>query len=272
MPKYPKLRFVVTEFDGEENGEFHWGRARNKVFDRFYYIQEISDPEESVIEMEALIEHDREFIDAYNSVGFFELDLYNYGYALNMFDQAYRIGNKCIPADFKGRIAWAFVDNRPFLRAMQGLGLTYLLMQKWDRASEVFKKMLAYNQNDNQGIRALAIQSFIAQGKFADVLKICKLYPEDILPDTIYGAVLAHVRLGHVEQTKDAIANAIEFSPNVASELIRKKHKVIESVNQGSVVVGGEDEAYEYWERVGQYWTDPKILKLLENALKKQAS
>ena len=150
---------------------------------------------------------------------------------------------------------------------MQGLGLAYLFMREWEKASQIFSKMLNYNPEDNQGIRALIIQSYLAMGKFKDVLKINKLFPEDILPDTLYGAVLANHRLDKIDEAKKALKTAIVYSPNVAKELIKKNHTKKELSD--SVIVGGEEEAYDYWERNGLFWTDPKILKFVEDGLMK---
>ncbi|MBC8182053.1 hypothetical protein H8E88_13120 [candidate division KSB1 bacterium] len=269
MPKYPKLKFKIHDFDGIQNGQFVWGNSRREIFDRYYDAVEKADPEEAAIDFEEIIEDDPEFIDAHSSLGFLELDFFNNGNAFHYFNQGFQLGNKLISRDFKGQIIWGMMENRPFLRTMQGLGLTYLFMREWEKASQIFSKMLNYNPNDNQGIRTLIIQSYLAMGKFGDVLKINKLFPEDIMPDTLYGAVIANYRLDKMDKAKKALKDAIEFSPNVAKELIKKKHKKIESEMPGSITVGGEDEAYDYWERVGPYWTDPKILKFVEDGLKK---
>ncbi len=269
MPNYPKLKFNTHKYESETEGEFLWSKSRNKIFERFYDADEITEPDTAINELQKIINDDPEFIDAYNSIGWWELSLRNYGNAFHCFMNAFKIGDKLIPKNYNGRIIWGILSNRPFLRSMHGLGLTYLFMQEWDKSSKIFKKILRYNPNDNQGIRALAIQSYLAQGKFEDVLNICKMYPEDIMPDTLYGAVLANYRLDRIKKAEEALKKAIEFSSNVAKELLKKKHKQIESELPGTVSAGGVDEAYEYWQRVGHYWTDPEIMKFIEDGLKK---
>ena len=266
MSKYPKLKFEIHDFDGEVTGAFEWGNSRSAIFDRYYNAQELSDPNEAAFEFEGIIKDDPEFIHAHSSLGFLELDYYNNGNALHYFKKGYQLGNKLIPKNFRGQIIWAMMENRPFLRVMQGLGLSYLFMRKWKKAAQIFEKMLKYNPNDNQGIRALSIECYLAMGKYDKILKINKQFPQDILPDTLYGAVLANYRLDKIKEAEEALKLAIEFSPNVANELIKKSHKKIQLTR--SVTVGGEDEAYGYWERIGLYWTDPKILKFIKNGLK----
>lgn len=136
-------------------------------------------------------------------------------------------------------------------------------------ASKIFSKMLQYNPNDNQGVRALIVQSYIAHGKFKDIIKIGKMYPADILPDTLYGLVLAYYRLDKNKEAEESLKNAIKYSPNVGKELIKKRYKEIKGKLPGTIHVGRVDEAYEYWERIGQYWTDPKLLYFIEQCLNK---
>jgi len=267
MSKYPKLKFRVIKYEDEMSGEFAWGEKRYDVFDKFYDLEEISELTIAINALEEIIEDDPEFIDAYNSLGWIELDSFNFGNALPYFMKGYKIGNKLIPAKFNGQIQWGWIANRPFLRAMHGLGMVYLNIQEWDKASRIFKKMLKYNPSDNQGVRGLIIQSYIAQGKFKNVLDVCNMYPGDCLPDTLYGSVLAYCKLEKFKLAEKKLKIAINILPNVAKELIKKKHKKIESKFPDSVTVGGEDEAYEYWEQVGQYWTEPKILKFIKEGL-----
>ncbi|MBN2410266.1 hypothetical protein JXQ31_01155 [candidate division KSB1 bacterium] len=269
MLNYPKLKFKIHQYKDETEGEFLWSKSRNKIFERFYDADEITEPDTAIYELQKIIKDDPEFIDAYNSIGWWELDLFNYGNAYLYFMNAFRIGDKLVPKNYNGKIMWGITGNRPFLRSMHGMGVAYLSMHEWEKSSKIFKKILRYNPIDNQGVRALAIQSYIAQGKFEDVLKVCKMYPDDILPDTLYGAVYANYRLEKIKNAEEALKKAIQFSSYVAKELLKTKHKQIESELPGSVSVGGEDEAYEYWERVGHYWTDPKIKKFIENGLNK---
>lgn len=269
MPNYPKLKFKIDNYMGEMSGVFMWGNARNKLFERYYDAEDIEEPDTAYDELFGIIEDDPEFIDAYSSLGWWEIRLRNHGNAYCHFYNAFTIGNNLVPKNFPGNILWAIPDNRPFLNAMHGLGLTNLYMREWDKAANIFKKMLHYNPNDNQGVRALLIESYLAQGKFKKILSLCKMYPHDMLPDTMYGAVLAQFRLDNMVKAEEALQEAIEYSPNIAKELLKKKHVMIESDDPGTVTVGGEDEAWEYWERVGLHWTDPKLLQFIAEGLKK---
>ncbi len=264
MRKYPNLKFIC---DNKE-GVFDWGEERDVLWERLYHAEDIDDIEEYILELRSIIEEDPEFIAAYNGLGGLEISLNNYGNALLIFETAYKIAKKYIPRDFKGRIPWGFIDNRPFLRTLNGLGHVYLFIREWRKASLIFEKILKYNPDDNQGIRSLAIHSYIAQGKFKNVLKICRNYPNDILPDVPYGKVLAYYRLDKLEKAKKALEEAIEISPNVAKELIKSRHK--KPLDDGSITLGGEEEAYYYWKQLGEYWTDVKLKKLIKETLEEK--
>lgn len=268
MSKYPELKFKVYEGEEAPTGVFEWGASRKEIFDRFYEAQEIEDAGSASFNLETILEDDPEFIDAYSSLGWMELDLFNYGNAFSFFMEGYSVGTAVIPKNYRGRIEWAHTENRPFLRVMQGVGVTYLNIEEWDRAIKVFADMLNYNPNDNQGVRALLMQCYIAQGKFKEILKLCDMFSDDTLPDILYGKVMACYRLEKQRDAEEALKAAIEFLPNIAKELLKKKHKQPKEYASDVVTVGGDDEAYDYWLRNGQYWTDPALLKFIEKGLK----
>ena len=262
--KYGKLKFKIYDYDGEINGEFDWGSNRKDIFDRFYDADEIDDQDLAYKELLKITNDDPEFIDAYNSLGWWELNFYNYGNALNYFETAYRIGSKLIPKEFKGTILWGFLHNRPFLRAMHGLGLVYEYMGEYEKAVNIYDKVLKYNPNDNQGVRALAIETNLFMGNYKKILNICKFYPEDIMPDTLYGKFVAHYRLGQKDKAAEILKEANKTLPNVTRELLKEKHKKIESKRPGTITVGGEDEAYDYWHRTRVIWTDPELIRFIK--------
>jgi hypothetical protein len=50
---------------------------------------------------------------------------------------------------------WGLIDNRPFLRCLQGYGLCLWRLERWEEAERVFERMIWMNPSDNQGIRFL---------------------------------------------------------------------------------------------------------------------
>lgn len=268
MSKYDKLKFNHSSSEGA----FDWGKNRFELFERFYDADEIFDKEIAESEFKMIIEGDPEFIDAYNSLGWLAMEDFNYGIAQSYFQKAFKIGNSLIPKSFKGEIIWGIIDNRPFLRAMHGLGLSYLYINEFEHALKYFKKNLEYNSNDNQGIRALAIHCYIALGEFKNVLKINGLFPGDAMVDTMYGKVYALYNLQKTKEAEQALEEALKYLPLVAKELSSKNHKPVYNNYPGTITMGGQDEAYDYWKRLGQYWTNPQLKEFLKNGLVKFAS
>ncbi len=76
-------------------------------------------------------------------------------WALSHYEVGVRIGELSLGDDFDGVLAWGLIDNRPFLRCMQGYGLCLWRLERWEEAEHVFERMLWMNPSDNQGIRIL---------------------------------------------------------------------------------------------------------------------
>ena len=85
------------------------------------------------------------------------------------------------------------------------------------------------------------------------------------MPDTLYGKFVAHYRLGQKDKAAEILKEANKTLPNVTRELLKEKHKIILSDRPGTITVGGEDEAYEYWKRTRVIWTDPELIRFIKN-------
>lgn len=75
--------------------------------------------------------------------------------ALGFYQAGVTIAELALGEVFTGVLAWAEIDNRPFHRALHGLGLTLWRLAEWDAASTVFGNCLWLDPGDAQGIRYL---------------------------------------------------------------------------------------------------------------------
>jgi len=75
--------------------------------------------------------------------------------AIRHYEVGVRIGEWSLGKDFNGLLPWGFIDNRPFLRCMQGFGLCLWRLRRFPDAWSVFNRMLWLNPSDNQGMRFL---------------------------------------------------------------------------------------------------------------------
>ncbi|MFD7663466.1 hypothetical protein [Streptomyces sp. NPDC059788] len=75
--------------------------------------------------------------------------------ALGFYQTAVAVAELSLPPSFTGVLAWSELDNRPFHRALHGLGLTWWQLGETAHATAVFGNSLWTNPDDNQGIRYL---------------------------------------------------------------------------------------------------------------------
>ena len=182
----------------------------------------------------------------------------------DLWEQTNRIGHKAFPQDFelgKDRLEWGWLENRPFLRCLHGLALARYYDGEIEEALKLFQELLSLNPNDNQGVRALATEALFKLKRFEAVLEVTEQYPDDVMPETLYGRALALFKLGRQQEAAKALQEAIDYLPLVAKELLKKKHRLPRTAMPDMVTMVGEDEAYYYWELWGQIWKeDPEAL------------
>jgi len=101
-----------------------------------------------------LCQSDLRCLDAHAHLGNFSFDnlLEN---AIRHYEVGLRIGELSLGDGFDGVLHWGLIDNRPFLRCMQGYGLCLWRLGHFDDAECVFDRMLWLNPSDNQGVRFL---------------------------------------------------------------------------------------------------------------------
>lgn len=75
--------------------------------------------------------------------------------AIVHYEVGVRIGELSVPVAFDGLIVWGRIYNRPFLRCLHGYGLCLWQLGRAVEASQVFRRILSMNPNDNQGVRFL---------------------------------------------------------------------------------------------------------------------
>jgi tetratricopeptide (TPR) repeat protein len=225
---------------------------------------------ESIFHM--ILESCPDFLDAYHHRALIlSSDSETSEIAFHLWYEAVELGKSCFPKKFdieKDLLEWGWLENRPFLRNYEGLALAYSERGDVEKGLEIFNQLLSLNPNDNQGIRALAIDANFTLHRPQSVLEISKKYPHDMLSDTLYGKVLALLQLGKNDKATTALQSAYERLPLVAEELIRSRHRRPKSVANGYITVGGKDQAYEYWKSTQDFWkTTPGAIEFVKEFL-----
>jgi tetratricopeptide (TPR) repeat protein len=102
----------------------------------------------------ALLAADLRCLDAHAHLGNLLFDG-SPGDAVRHYEVGVRIAELSLGEGFDGVLPWGLVDNRPFLRCLNGYGLCLWRLGRLDEAARVFDRMLWMNPSDNQGIRSL---------------------------------------------------------------------------------------------------------------------
>jgi len=101
-----------------------------------------------------LLAADLRCLDAHAHLGNFLFD-HSPEKAIRHYEVGVRIGALSLGEGFNGVLHWGHINNRPFLRCMQGYGLCLSRLGRHKEAEEIFTPMLWLNPTDNQGIRFL---------------------------------------------------------------------------------------------------------------------
>jgi hypothetical protein len=75
--------------------------------------------------------------------------------ALWHYERGVLIGRLSLVEDLDCVLPWGLIDNRPFLRCMQGLGLCLWRLQRFEEAESLFQRILWLSPSDNLGVRFL---------------------------------------------------------------------------------------------------------------------
>jgi tetratricopeptide (TPR) repeat protein len=250
--------------------EFVFPDAYNDLMDEFHsgcesYEEGNLDQAEKVFKM--VLAQMPDHLDAIHHLALVlsERDLYDQ--ARELWEQAVRIGRKAVTQDFepgKDRLEWGWLENRPFLRCLHGLALARYKEGQIEEALRLFQELLSLNANDNQGVRAMTQEALFELGRLEDALKLAERYPNDVMPETLYGRALALFKLGRQREATAALKEAVKYLPLVRKELLETKHHLPRTARPDRVTCGGADEAYYYWEHWGRFWgKDPEALEWL---------
>lgn len=239
--RYPTLDQAVRETFYEILDEWRAGAPFDHVDRRF----------------RQLIDAYPEYIDARHHLAMLLGEMGRADEAHDLWERTVADAMACLPDAFRmgeDKMPWFELDNRPFLRAYHGLALDLANRGEVHQAYEMFHHILVMNPSDNQGARALAVEFAFYLERPTDVLDVCKRYPNDILPQILYGRSLAHYQLDHHEEAEVALSRAVDRLPKIAEELVKERHEKPETFREDRVTIGGDDEAYHYWIDNGPYW------------------
>jgi tetratricopeptide (TPR) repeat protein len=212
-------------------------------------------------------------IDAYNHLSLAFKNQKKTFESLLTAEKAYMLGKLCLPKEFKQskhKLSWGNLNNRPFLRSCQILGLEYQDRKQYREAIYYYTEILDYNEGDNQGARYLLLQCLFALKDYEAASTFLKKHKEDWGIDFVYGKLLLAIINNKNATLKALLADALKRNKFVPEEIVKSKHVAPISFRiADGFTLGSEQEAYEYWRSNKTILSDKRIKTFLaENAFK----
>ena len=186
---------------------------------------------------------------------------------------AMKIGSEVISGKLKegDKLEWGWTENRPFLRAYHFKGLNLLDAGKIEEATKIFKQIILWNPNDNQGVRSILADIYAKGKRWDELLLLCEKYQGDSDPSISYGYVLGLFKKGEKERATEQLKKCMWNLPLCGKILLKKNPKKPKPGMQGYVTYADEDLAYEFWEGQKEAWQDEDVLKWLGRNIGKKA-
>jgi tetratricopeptide (TPR) repeat protein len=179
---------------------------------------------------------------------------------LKLFEQGVTAGERAIgTANFEEwkEMFWGVVETRPYMRALQGVAVLSWLLGDRARAIDIYRRMLALNPNDNQGVRYSLSNCLLEENTpqaREELSELFKQYPDDSLANWTYSRALLHFQeAGHATVKSDhALKKGLEANRHVPDFLLGKRRLPRESPAYMSP--GDENEAVEYVSSASLAW------------------
>ena len=245
---------------GDNTWAFEYPRLIGDVYDVFHAAieaWEAGDDETAEKEYRELIATFPEFIDVHHHLALLLEETARRPEAMRIWTEVVSLGLRVLEDDFtrgEDLLPWGILDNRPFLRAYNALGIAWLEDGKVEAALSVFNDILDMNPNDNQGVRALAIHCCFLLDQPEEVLAICDCYEGDSMEQVLYGRVLALLQLGRIAEAEDALSVAADHLPLIAKELAKTRHRKPKDFDYQYIALWSPGQAYYYWIEEGKLW------------------
>jgi tetratricopeptide (TPR) repeat protein len=202
--------------------------------------------------LKSLGEQHPTFIDALAHLGFTLFDQGKPKLALAACQEGYSIGEAAIPSDFDGTIEWGWLENRPFLRAAQGIVLSYKKLGRRREAIALMERLLHWNPSDNQGFRFLIGSDYLRSGSMIKAARIMKKEAEHY-PPYQYELALVDLIAGRTVPAATRLRQAFTANGYIAEMLCGMSNPLPLAIWHGSNLAEPET-AHTYVEHCGDLW------------------
>lgn len=268
-PQYPKT--VIFEKLGEDTWEWGFPVLYHDLTEQLWELEE-TNVSTQIYEKELcrMIKLMPELFDVVNDLAHLYCKRNEPGIAKMLYEQAMANAKRYIPKTFipdRDRVIWAYMANRPFLRMLAGYGIFVEQYEGVGKAIPLYEEILSLNPNDNQGIRAILATVYLKTNQPQKVIILASHYESDIMPDLMMGKLLAYLKLGKNKSAETFLKQVKDHQSHVIKEMLKSSHPKPVNLIKDRVRLGGEDEAYYYWQSQGHLWqtTDGALMFLAEH-------
>jgi len=207
------------------------------------------------------IEKDPTYADGYNHLANIAWRKGDWKQADALYRKALECGEPEIKGVPKGNF-WLMLEARPFMRALNGVGLTAWKDGRVEEAIGVFHRMLALNPNDNQGVRYLIGALYHQLGDLEGAIKWYIKTSDD--PVCLHNYGLALIQQDSLEKAFRILIHAIHSNPYIVPKLL--KVKLPPSDWWHGTNLAEPDYARDYVDDFGSWWKrDKGPLQLLSS-------
>lgn len=164
------------------------------------------------------------------------------------------VGKKTFEEDAGG--FWGLVETRPYMRARAGLANCLWTMGRRSEAISHYRELLRLNPNDNQGIRYSLASALLETGKISALQELLDQYNEPTADWLFTRALVAYIRGGNSDDTRNSLRTALDGNPHVSAFLLGEKR--LPKKLPDYTGFGDEDEAASYAAEFGPGWRQTK--------------
>src|SRR6185312_4820282 len=160
---------------------------------------------------------------------------------------------RACPMSAETALPWVIDRNRIALRGLMRALQWRLARNERVSALATAETLLELNRDDEHGVRFMLMNEYLRAGRDEKALALAEQYPNDIAPETRFGAVLALVRLRRLQEAERALHTASSDLPKTAQYLLPARIRRPRA-SQGTIEVGGDDQAWLYRDEMRAVW------------------
>lgn len=211
-----RLEFEVI---GGNHGVFRYGPSYQALAQELFAILDAGLPDQDYLRaLRRLVRKAPDFVDGHAHIALYWHDHAQPRKALAAALTALSIANSRIPEGFSGRIEWARLDNRPYLRAMHVALGAYIATRQHRHALTLIELMLARNPDDNQGVRFLLGSQTLRAGDLKRAQELLAAGLGDGAPNW-YELALCHLLRNNVVAAATMLRKGFVTNPYIAEML-----------------------------------------------------